>query len=116
MKGTGFQAIRTSIENRQNTVAQNIATRPLLGLCEEIKQIGGARVSRMWWDKKVIVWEKAKARVAGTDSETETDTEEEEARSTDSGGSDLSGAKWSGASVNPWDVTHNSKILHMDRA
>ena len=73
-------------------------------------------MSRRWWDQKGIDWEKAKARVAETESESDTDTEEEEARSTDSGGSGLSGSKWSGASVNPWDVTHNSKILHKYRA
>ena len=75
-KEAGFKDIRTSINNRQNTVAKCIATRPLLDLCEGTNQIGGARVSRRWWDKKGINWEKAKARVAETDSEYETDTEE----------------------------------------
>ena len=50
-------------------------------------------MSRRWWDKKGIDWEKAKARVAETDSESETDTEEEEARSTASGVSGSSGAE-----------------------
>ena len=68
MKEEGFKDIRTSINNRQNTVAQYIATRPLLDLCEGTNQIGGSRVSRRWWDKKSIDWEKAKARVAETDS------------------------------------------------
>ena len=48
MKEAGFKDIRTSINNRQNTVAQYIATRPLLDICEGTNQIGGARVSRRW--------------------------------------------------------------------
>ena len=108
MKEAGFKDIRTSINNRQNTVAQYIATRPLLDLCEGANQIRGARVSRRWWDQKGINWEKAKARVAETDSELETDTEEEDARSTASRGSGSSGAEWSGASVNQWDVKQTS--------
>ena len=104
MKEAGFKEIRTSITNRQNTVAQYIATRPLLDLCKRAKQRGGARVTRRWWDQKEIEWEKAKARVEETGSELETDTEEEEAQSTSSGVSGFSGAKWSGASVDHWDV------------
>ena len=34
MKEAGFTDIRTSINIRQNTVAQYIETRPLLNLCE----------------------------------------------------------------------------------
>ena len=68
MKEAGFKDIRTSINNRQNMAEQNIATRPLMDLCEETNQIGGARVSRRWWDQKGIDWEKAKARVAETNS------------------------------------------------
>ena len=55
-----------------------------------------------------IGWEKAKARVAETDSELETDKEEEEARITGSGVNGLSGAEWSGASVKQWDVNQAS--------
>ena len=46
MKEAGFKDIWTSIINRQNTVAQYIATLPLLDLCEGTNQIGGARLSR----------------------------------------------------------------------
>ena len=46
MKEAGFKEIRTLIPNKKNTVAQYIATQPLLDLCEEIKKIGGARLSR----------------------------------------------------------------------
>ena len=41
MKEAGFKEIRTSITNRQNTVAQYIATQPLLDLCERTKHMGG---------------------------------------------------------------------------
>ena len=54
--------------------------------------------------------------MAETDSESETDKEEEEARSTASVGSGSSGAEWSGASVDQWNVKKTSKILHKDRA
>ena len=36
---------------------------------------GGARVSRRWWDQKVIYWEMAKERAAETDSESESEVE-----------------------------------------
>ena len=104
MKEAGFKEIRNLITNRQNTVAQYIAKRPLLDLCEEANEIGGVTVSRRWWGQKGIDWETAKARVAETDSESETDTEKEAARSTSSGMSGSSGAEWSGASVDQWDV------------
>ena len=74
MKEAGFKDTRMSINNRQNTVAQYIATQPLLDLCEGTSHIGGERVSKRWWYQKGIDWEKAKARVAETDSESETDT------------------------------------------
>ena len=44
MKEAGFKDVWTSINRRQNTVAQYIATRPLLDLCKGTIQIGGARV------------------------------------------------------------------------
>ena len=48
MKEVGFTDVRTSINRRQNTVAQYIATRPLLDLCEGTTQRGGATVAMMW--------------------------------------------------------------------
>ena len=108
MKESGFKEIRTSIANRQNKVAQYIATQPLLDLCERTKQIRGAGVSRRWWDQKGIDWKTAKARVAETDSESETDTEEEEAQSTASQVSGSSGAEWRESSVDQWDIKQPS--------
>ena len=69
-----------------------------------------------WWDQKGIDWEKAKARGAETVSESDTYTEEEETKNTASGGGGLSGAEWSGVSVNPWNVKQTSIILHKDRS
>ena len=64
---------------------------------------GGEGVYEVVGSKR-IDRETAKSRVAETDSEPETDTEEEEARITSSGVTGLSGAEWSGASVDNWDV------------
>ena len=41
MKEADFKDIRMLINTKQNTVAQYIATRPLLKLCEGTTQIGG---------------------------------------------------------------------------
>ena len=104
MKEAGFTDIRKSIKRRQNTVAQYIATRPLLDLCEGKTQRGGARVTMGWWDQKGIDWGKAKARGAETELEsaTETEMDGEETRDSDSGASGSSGEEWSGASVDQW--------------
>ena len=73
-------------------------------------------MSMRWWDQKGIDWKTAKERAAETDSESESEMEseaevevhadpeeKEEERSTSSGVSGSSGAKWSGASVDPWE-------------
>ena len=113
---------RTSVLRRQNTVAQFIATRPILGLCEVAEIRWGTRVPQRWWEQSVIDWrlarEKAAAAAAqageneaasetpgsGSGSELESDpapttggtaggTGEEESL----GVSGSSGAEWSGA-------------------
>ena len=48
MKEAGIVRIWTSILRRQNTVAQFIATRLILGLCEGAVRRPGARVPRRW--------------------------------------------------------------------
>ena len=95
-----------TINRRQNTVAQYIAMRPLLDLCEGAKQREGARVTMRWWDQTGIDWEKEKAWGAETELESEsgTDTEGEEARDTEIRASGSSGAEWSGASADEWEV------------
>ena len=54
MKETGMVGIRTSILRRQNTVAQFIATRPILDLCEQATRRPGAGVSWRWWEQTGI--------------------------------------------------------------
>ena len=49
MKEAGIVRIRTPILRRQNTVAQFIATRPILGLCEGAVRRPGAQVPSRWW-------------------------------------------------------------------
>ena len=114
MNEAGIIRIRTSILLRQNTVAQFIATRPILDLCEKSKRRPGARVPRRWWEQTRIDWKGARERVEAavetaetgtkslTDLESEADdnttygivrcTGEEESL----GGSGSSGAEWSG--------------------
>ena len=48
--------IRTSILRRQNTVAQYIATRPLLDLCVGARSRGGEKVTLRWWEQAGIDW------------------------------------------------------------
>ena len=71
--------IRTSITRRQNTVAQYIATRPILDLCKQATRRPGARVSQRWWEQAGIDLEGAQkqAEVPATRAETETESEEE---------------------------------------
>ena len=83
MQEAGLTEIGNSIANRQNTVAQYIATRPLLDLCEGVQARDGARVPLRWWNQTGIDWEAAKIKGGGgeTDSTsgsgTTTDGEEE---------------------------------------
>ena len=110
MKEAGFTDVRTSINRRQNTVAQYIATRPLMDFFKRATQRGGARVTMRWWDQKGIDWEKEKARGAETESESEseTDTEGEATQDAESRASGSSGAEWSGASADEWEVMQTS--------
>ena len=106
MKEARLTDIRTSIMRRQNTVAQYIATRPLLDLCKGERAREGAKVPLRWWDQAGIDWEKAKAKGVETDmtdgTETGTDTEGEEEREDASRASGPSGAEWSRASADEW--------------
>ena len=54
IKETEMVVIRTSIIQRQNTVAQFIATRPILDLCEQAAQRSGVQVSWRWWEQTGI--------------------------------------------------------------
>ena len=107
--------IQTSIFWRQNTVAQFIATQPILGLCEVAVRRPGTRVPSRWWDQTGIDWkaarekaaakeeeytaEKAEPELTGSDSEPEADTLGGTAGGTGEkaslGASGSSGAEWS---------------------
>ena len=110
-KEAGIVRARTLVLRRQNTVAQFIATRPILGICKVTERMGGTRVPQQWWEQLRINWKLAReqgeraAEAAGhadATAETKTTTETpgsgkgtgEEASLGDSGSS---GDKWSGA-------------------
>ena len=103
-EGGGIDRHTESIANRQNTVAQYIATRPLLGLCEGARAREGAKVPMRWWDQADIDWETAKAKGVEQDSTggsgTDTDGEEEQEDASSASGS--SRAEWSKASADEW--------------
>ena len=111
MREAGLTDIGKSIANRQNTVAQYIATRPLLDLCEEVRAREGTRVPLRWWNQTGIDWEAAKARGRGggtystSSSGSITDGEEDrnEEREEESKASGSSGAERSGASADEWE-------------
>ena len=69
MKEAGIVQIRTSILQRQNTIAQFIATRPIMGLCKGVVRRPGARVPRRWWEKTGIDWNGAREKAAATEAE-----------------------------------------------
>ena len=108
MREAGLTEIGKSIANRQNTVAQYIATRPLLDLCEGARAREGARVPMRWWNQAKIDWEAEKSKGVETDSTSRsgTDTDGEEEREEEwedaSKASGSSGAEWSGASADEW--------------
>ena len=72
--------IRTSILQRQNTVARFIATRPILDLCEKSTWRPGARVARRWWEQTGTECKGARERAEasaeepGTEAVTDSDS------------------------------------------
>ena len=82
IKEAGVVRARASVLRRQNMVAQFIATRPILGLCEVAERRRGTRVPQRWWRQSGIDWnlagekeEKAAAaseQAGATAEETET--------------------------------------------
>ena len=104
MQEAGLTDIRKSIANSQNTVAQYIATRPLLALCKGDRAREGAKVPLRWWNQAGIDWETAKSKGVETDSTSGsgTDTDGAEEWEDTSRASGSSGAEWSGASADEW--------------
>ena len=72
-----MEGIQKSITRRQNTVAQYIATRPIMDLCKRATRRPVARVSRRWWEKAVIYLEGARKRAAESKMRSETEEEDE---------------------------------------
>ena len=72
MEEAGFEEIRVYITRRQNTVAQYIATRPILDLCERSVRRLGAWVYQRWWNQEGLYLEEERER-----AEAESDRKEE---------------------------------------
>ena len=49
-----FNLMDTYIQRRQNTVAQYIATQPILDLCRAADKKLGTRVGMCWWEQAVL--------------------------------------------------------------
>ena len=107
-KETGVVRARTLVLRRQNTVAQFIATRPILGLCEVAERRRGIWVSQRWWEQSGIYWKLARKkgeRVAATAEHAGAPAEETETpgsgmgagEEASLGASGSSGEEWSGA-------------------
>ena len=114
-KDAGIVRSRTSVLRRQNTVAQFVATRPILVLCEGTERRGGTWVPQRWWEQPRIDWRLAReqnerAEAAGekytkATAGTTTATTEKETSGSEKGtgeeaslgASGSSGAEWSGA-------------------
>ena len=62
---------------RKNTVAQYIATRPIMDLCEETVRRSGTWVARIWWDKEGLDLEDEK-EAAAVEADGEGGSEREE--------------------------------------
>ena len=117
MKEAVVVQIRTSILWRQNTVAQFIATRLIMGLCEVAKRRPGTRIPRRWWEQTGIDWKAAREKAAAKDGDNEAEAAEPDLTGLDSepeaatpggtpagtgeeaslGASGSSGGEWSGA-------------------
>ena len=63
--------VRTSVLRIQNKVAQFIATRPILGICEVAERRRGTRVPQKWWEQTGIDWKSAREKAAAQEGENE---------------------------------------------
>ena len=52
MVEAGLQEMETYVSRRQNTVAQYIATMPIMDLCLTAEQRPGPRVAMQWWEQE----------------------------------------------------------------
>ena len=51
MAEAGLQEVDAYVYRRQNTVAQFIATRPIMDLCLAVEHRTGSRVAKQWWEQ-----------------------------------------------------------------
>ena len=110
-KKAGVVRARTSVLRRQNTVAQFIATRPILGLWEAAERCRGTRVTQRQWEQSGIDWRLAREKVAaaaaqaganeaasetpGSGSESESDPDPTPGGTTGgTGGGGVPGSQW----------------------
>ena len=77
MVEAGFEGIGTYVTRRQNTVAQYVATQPIMDLFERAARRPGARVSLRWWEKDGLYLEGGKKRAAAEFDGDETIGDEE---------------------------------------
>ena len=52
MAGVSLQEVETYVFLCQNTIAQYIATKPIMDLCLAAKRRPGPRVAMRWWEKE----------------------------------------------------------------
>ena len=52
-----LQELENYVYGHQNTVAQYIATRPIMDLCLAAKRRPGKRVEMQWWEQEVLYLE-----------------------------------------------------------
>ena len=71
MEEEGFEDIGEYILKRHNTIAQYIATRPIMDLCKKMVRRPGGWVSQRWWVKEGIY-------IAGTRAQAVAEAAEEE--------------------------------------
>ena len=69
LKEVGVVRDRTSVLWRQNTVAQFIATRPILGLCKVAEKRRGTCVPHRWWEQSGIDWSLARKKAAAAEAQ-----------------------------------------------
>ena len=75
LKEAGVVRVRTSILRRQNTIAQFIAKRPILGLCEVAERRRGTRVPQRWWEQTGMDWKSARETAAAQGGANEAEPE-----------------------------------------
>ena len=67
MAEVGLQELETHVSHHQNTVAQYIATRPIMGLCLAEKRRPGKMLEMRWWEQEGLdlegIWTAAQKHI-----------------------------------------------------